>query len=416
MNILASYGTSSRLFVLGDGGNEAARPHRWELTHVAWGTERVYACGGMVSVLRGILGSARVGQSTAVFSIRFGYDLGSSRGEDALRVAAAPTTVERLKPLEKGEAATGLVAFTPTDPIAPSMNRSTAESTKPKRKTGSCLTTSGYILLVGGLLLFILIMVVAILDPEGVKYSLGMIALRTLLCNLPLFLIGGVLLLLGRRKQKQLAGSAIGDMQAHFQHGLDLFNQGKPREAILILEVVAENDPTFAPTQFTLGAAYSKVAGEYGDDEESVRVWANKSAEAFRKAIDLARRYGGLNDKQLAMAQDAASMLESAEGAYQTRKGAPSLPEDQRKRIYAEFMQAKDSAFLQGIDMQDLEAASKRGDLAHMAQSLNFQGTKSEDAVVAKMAEKHKITREQLLAIEREGDAKKWPFKGVKRS
>jgi hypothetical protein len=296
------------------------------------------------------------------------------------------------------------------------MNTSTAESAKPKRKTGSCLTKSGYILLAGGIFIFATIMVVALFDREGLEYSLAETTLRTIICNLPLFLIGAVLLLLGRRKEKQLAGSAIGDTQAHFQHGLDLFNQGKPREAILILEVVAKTDPTFAPAQFTLGAAYSRVAGEYGDDEESVRVWANKSAEAFRKATDLARRYGGLNDKQLAMAQDAVRMFESAEGAYQARKGAPSLPEDQRKRIYAEFMQAKDSAFLQGIDMQDLEAASRRGDLAHMAQSLNFQGTKAEDAVSAKIAGKHKITREQLMAIEREGDAKKWPFKGVKRS
>jgi tetratricopeptide (TPR) repeat protein len=259
-------------------------------------------------------------------------------------------------------------------------------------------------------------MVVASLHREGSEYSLGMIALIVLLSNLPVFLIGFALLLFGRRKQKQLAGSAISDTREQFQQGLDLFNQGKIREAIRILETVAKTDPTFAPAQFNLGGAYSRVAEEYGDDEGSVRTWANKSAEAFRKAIDLARRHGGLNDKQLAMAQDAVSMFESAEAAYQAQKWTPSLPEDQRKRIYAEFMQAKDSAFLHGIDMQDLEAASKRGDLAHMARSLTFKGTNAEETVIAEMAEKHKITREQLLAIEREGDAKEWPFKGVKRS
>jgi hypothetical protein len=318
--------------------------------------------------------------------------------------------------IEEGEETTMPGSSRSTNPNNPVIPKATGENPKPKRWMGCSLTTIGYILLAAGLFFFTIIMVVAFIDPEGATYSLGMIALRTLLCNLPLFLIGAVLLLLGRRRETQFAGSAIGDTQAHFQHGLDLFNQGKPREAILILEVVAKSDPTFAPAQFTLGAAYSRVAGEYGDDEGTVRIWANKSAEAFRKAIDLARQYGGLNDKQLAMARDAVSMFESAEGAYQARRGAPSLPEDQRKRIYAEYMQAKDSAFLQGIDMQDLEAASKRGDLAHIAQSLNFQGTKSEDAVIARIAEKHGITREQLLAIEREGDAKEWPFKGVKRS
>jgi hypothetical protein len=45
MNILASYVTTSRLFALEDGGNEAARPNHWELSRVASDGERVYACG-----------------------------------------------------------------------------------------------------------------------------------------------------------------------------------------------------------------------------------------------------------------------------------------------------------------------------------------------------------------------------------
>jgi tetratricopeptide (TPR) repeat protein len=269
----------------------------------------------------------------------------------------------------------------------------------------------------------------SLLGPDSVGDNPVEVIGGTAICVLPIGLFGVALLVIGirrlRRQRKQpiaaqtdstSEGMDLGDSQDLFRNGLSLFNQGKSREAIPILEKMARIDPTFAPTQFTLGGAYSKVAGDYGDDEDAVRSWANKSADAFRKAISLASIHGGLNDKQVALAEKAVMTYDRTETAYKKQREALLLPEDQRKRIYAEFMETKNSELLQGIDIQDLTAASRRGDLAEMAQSLERKGAESEKVAAAKITEKYRITKEELAAIAREGEEKKWPFEDIKRS
>lgn len=68
-----------------------------------------------------------------------------------------------------------------------------------------------------------------------------------------------------------------------------VFEQGRFKEAAKTLEEAAELYPNSAPVQFSLGVTYSKIAGEY-KDEDAVRPWALKSGEAFKKAVNTTRR------------------------------------------------------------------------------------------------------------------------------
>ena len=95
------------------------------------------------------------------------------------------------------------------------------------------------------------------------------------------------------------------DHEQLYKRAVDLFRRGDFREAADILAQTARLNPNSAPVQFTLGATYSRIAGEYVDDEDKVRPWMEKSTDCFRNAVDLAARYGDLNEKQLAIARDA---------------------------------------------------------------------------------------------------------------
>lgn len=215
--------------------------------------------------------------------------------------------------------------------------------------------------------------------------------------------------LFGSRKEKKPAK----DPEALYRNALDLFGQERFRESAGVLEEVARLDPNSAPVRFTLGVTYSRIAGEYGDDEETMRVWAEKSNEAFGLSVDLASQYGGLNENQLTIARDAATAFDRI-----MERETPSLAEDQRKKIYADLMETKDSELLLGTSLaQDMAAASRSptASLAQMMQSLQSSGAKAEEAAVEKITQKYGITRGQLMAIEEEGKEKAWPFRAVAR-
>jgi tetratricopeptide (TPR) repeat protein len=193
-----------------------------------------------------------------------------------------------------------------------------------------------------------------------------------------------------------------------------VFEQMRFKEAAKILEEAAELYPNSAPVQFSLGVTYSRIAGEY-KDEDAVRPWALKSGEAFKKAVNLANRYGGLNDEQLAKARESAELIKRIKGIKERK--TPSIPEDQRKKIYADFMETKDSELLSGTSLvQDfVDASRSSGNLEQMMQSLNNNAAKAEEAAVAKITKKYGITKGQLIAIEDEGKVKNWPFESVTR-
>jgi hypothetical protein len=344
------------------------------------------------------------------------------------QISAETSIAEKMEIVEKGEVATVSVGDISTEPVAPEILGSVSESRKSRRKTGWILAISGLLILLVSLCIFAPI-VVQLSNPADASDSIGEIITPIILCSLPVLLIGLALLLGGifilRRQQKQPVatpndsrlegrdrGSRSRDPKELFRDGLGLFKQERFREAVPILELVTSLDPTFAPAQFTLGGAYLRIAEGY-HDEDAVRPWANKSANAFREAIDLANRYGGLNDRQLDLARNAVIKFDLAEQSHKMKRETLSLPEGRRIQIYADFMETKDSEFLLGTNLNDFTALSRRGELAQMARSLENNAAKAEEAAIAKITGKYGITKEQLIAIAQEGEEKKWPFESI---
>lgn len=203
------------------------------------------------------------------------------------------------------------------------------------------------------------------------------------------------------------------DPEQLYKRGVELFGQEKFREAAEVLEETTMLNPGSAPVRFTLGATYSRIAGEYGSDEEKVRPWAKKSTECFRKAVALAPQSGGLNEKQLSIARDAVAAFDRI-----MEEKSTSLAEDQKRKIFADFMETHDTEFLLGTNLaQEIGAASRSpsGGLGAMMQSINRSGAQADAATYAKIGKKYGLSEGQLRAIVEEGKQKKWPFRGVAR-
>jgi len=185
-------------------------------------------------------------------------------------------------------------------------------------------------------------------------------------------------------------------------------NPEKPYAAEL-LEEEARLNPSSASVHFSLGAEYSRIANEYGNDEESIRPWAKKSRDSFKKAVDLALSSGGLNEKQIAIAQGAVNTFDRI-----MERDSPSIPEDQRKKIFADFMETHDTEFLLGSNLLPELRKSAPG-LGDMMQSIKRSGQQADATTYAIIAQKYELTEGQLRAIIEEGEQKKWPFKAVAR-
>jgi hypothetical protein len=200
------------------------------------------------------------------------------------------------------------------------------------------------------------------------------------------------------------------DPEQMYKLALDLFGREKFRDAAEILEETVSLNPNSAPVHFTLGITYSRIIGECGADDDKVRPWATKSMDCFKKAVELASKFGGLNEKQLSIARDAATAFDRIK-----EKEFPSLPEDQRRKIFADFMETHDTEYLLGTDIEELRAASSMGSPRAMMQVLNRHGAQADAATYAKIGRKYGIREGQLQAIVQEGKEKKWPFRAVAR-
>lgn len=216
--------------------------------------------------------------------------------------------------------------------------------------------------------------------------------------------------LFGRAKGKrgEARHTRTKDPDQLYKHALELFRKEKFREAAEVLEETAGINPNSARVHFTLGGTYSRIAGEYRSDEDKLRAWAKKSVDCFRKAVGLASQYGGLNEGQLSMARDAVTAFDKI-----MAKESPSLPEDQRRKIFADFMKTQDTELLFGTNIaQELYDASS---FEAMQQSVGRSGAQADAATYAKICNKYGLSEGQLRAIVEEGKAGKWPFRGVTR-
>ena len=96
--------------------------------------------------------------------------------------------------------------------------------------------------------------------------------------------------------------------------------------------------------------------------------------------------------------------------------GSLYLDEDQRKKIFADFMETHDTEFLLGTNIaQEAVAASLNpgGGLGEIMQSLDRNAGLADEATYAKIGERYGLRERELRAIVEEGKKKKWPFQGV---
>jgi LysM repeat protein len=208
---------------------------------------------------------------------------------------------------------------------------------------------------------------------------------------------------------KNLFGGDSKDPEKLYKHALELFGQEKFQDAAVVLEETAGLNPNSAPVQFTLGVTYSRIAGEFGKDEEKILPWLKKAADCLQKAMDISAKTGELNEQQLTIARDIVVAADRV-----SKKETSSLEEDQRKKIFADFMETQDSEFLMGANiLQDFKPSS--GDLLAMGQILNKSGAQADTATYGKISKKYGISEAQLNTIVEEGKQKKWSFKGVVR-
>jgi tetratricopeptide (TPR) repeat protein len=113
-----------------------------------------------------------------------------------------------------------------------------------------------------------------------------------------------------------------------YDHAIELFGQGKFREALPVLEETAKLNPSSASVYFSLAATYSKIAGEYVNDEEKIEQLAKKARDCFKKSLELARTLGGLDDKQVMIARDFVAAFErfkKPEGRVVSEKKSPRV-------------------------------------------------------------------------------------------
>lgn len=199
------------------------------------------------------------------------------------------------------------------------------------------------------------------------------------------------------------------DAKELYDFALDGFELGEFRDAAAILEETVKLSPDSAPVLFTLGATYSKIAGEYGSDEEKVRPWAKKSRDSFKKALDLTALSGELNEEQLALARNSVTAFNRI-----IEMDSPTLTEEKRKKIFAAFMETHDTEFLLSQEIADISETDP-ADLGAMMQLIDEGSTQAEEGTYTKIGMKFKLSEGRLREIVEEGKKKKWPFRGVAR-
>ncbi len=184
-----------------------------------------------------------------------------------------------------------------------------------------------------------------------------------------------------------------------YQKGLQLTRQEHYREAVPLLEEAIALDETSAPIHNVLAFSYSQVAGEYQRDEQSMNSLVNKAANTFKKALDLHRQHGGLNQTQITTAADLVAAVERI-----TMEKSQSPPEETRKRVFKEFTELKEAK----SGWQDQAWAIIRGTGPDIAGDMNRVKAEAEQEAMNTVVNKYHITERQVRGILQEGANKNW--------
>lgn len=198
------------------------------------------------------------------------------------------------------------------------------------------------------------------------------------------------------------------DPERMYQNALNLIHQKKYREAADILEETAGLNPNSAPVQFTLGFTYINISGDYKDNEDEMQPWLKKTADCYKRALENNTKYGGLTEKNITVAKEFIMAYERI-----TEKKSPSIAEERRRKIFADFMEVKDSNFLLKTNVAIEIGKSSSSGFAAMNDAVKRNIEKAESATYTEICVKYEINEGQLQAIIEEGKEKNWPFRGV---
>jgi hypothetical protein len=200
--------------------------------------------------------------------------------------------------------------------------------------------------------------------------------------------------------------------EERYTEGTQLYREKQFRNAASVLEDAARLDPKSVAIHEALGAAYSGIAGEQPDDEETRRAWLKKAMGAFAKALSNADWYGGLRaDRKVALREMLAAHARIV-GSSPDREdglGDSLLPEEKRKRIYADFHQTIDdelqhTPIVTQIDQIRQTCRNTREFDEHFQRSCR----QACSAAVPKIMGKYDISEDQLRSIDVEGKEKMW--------
>jgi len=122
------------------------------------------------------------------------------------------------------------------------------------------------------------------------------------------------------------------DPERMYAEAMDLFKRNKFRDAARILDEASPLNPTSAPIQFTLAVTYSRIGGECGNDNVAALPWLKKSGGAFKKAIDLAAKHGGLNASQIEKARSSLQMCAPFMDSTEEQCQSSSVTKDDQNR------------------------------------------------------------------------------------
>lgn len=210
----------------------------------------------------------------------------------------------------------------------------------------------------------------------------------------------------GRRSESFRASE---DPTVLYQTAMNLLKSDRLQEALEAFERLSAIDSSSARVHFMLGVTYTRLGGERCKDDDSLVPWISKSVAAFKVALDLVKQRGGLTAEQRKIASEAA-----LHGERVLERHSPSVPEERRRKIFADLMETIDSELLLGTSLaSDFAQANRTASLKMMSDSLKRNAAVAEDAAIEKVTVRHGITRGQALAIKEEGREKKWPFKAV---
>ncbi|MEW6096671.1 MAG: tetratricopeptide repeat protein [bacterium] len=91
------------------------------------------------------------------------------------------------------------------------------------------------------------------------------------------------------------------DLQKLYDDAKKLIDENKFTDAVEKLKRAEELAPDSAAISWSLAFCYSRISPS-SDTDEAYYASAKRVADAFSRAIELAKKFGGLNDKQLGIA------------------------------------------------------------------------------------------------------------------